>query len=534
MRRSRHTVSLFSQSADRGVSAAYFLGAVVPLVTLGALIHWNAGSPYPAIPDAFEALGGSAAVGLFGWIAALTLSCYFLLRALVQRCLAENRALSYYDPLTGLPNRRMYLDRVDQALLFARRRGGLAAICLLDLDGFKRVNDTFGHTTGDQLLRQVAERLVDSVRLSDAVARSSSRDPQASISRFGGDEFIILLNGISEGRDAGLVANRILHALRSPFVVGQQEVFVTASIGIAVYPYDGEDSETLIRNGDAAMYAAKDDGRNGYQFYSSSMNEAIRRKLELEGRLARVLDRDELSLVYQPIRGAVDGEIRAAEALLRWNDPQLGAISPSEFVPIAEETGLIDAIGEWVLRTACGQARRWREKGYRPIRLAVNLSGHQLMQPRFAAAVAQILEETGVSASHLELEITESAIMQNNAVTAAALRALADLGVGLVLDDFGTGYSSLSHLRRLPISRVKIDRSFVSQISTNPDDAALTAGVIALAHTLQLRVTAEGVETLEQARFLRDVACDELQGFLLSPPIPPGAFVRFLEPEKPR
>jgi EAL domain-containing protein (putative c-di-GMP-specific phosphodiesterase class I) len=341
-----------------------------------------------------------------------------------------------------------------------------------------------------------------------------------------------MLNGISRAEDAGKVANRVLEALRRPFVLDGHEVFATASLGIAVFPFDGEDAETLLRNADTAMYWAKDRGRNNFQFYAKSMNAAAKRKLDLEKRLRRALERQEFSLVYQPVRETGSGRLTGAEALLRWQDPEIGAVSPDEFIPIAEETSLIIQIGAWVLRTACAQHRAWQAAGFRPVRLAVNLSGHQLRQPTFSGTVARNLQETGLSPAHLELEITESAIMQDDDVTITSLRKLDEMGIGLALDDFGTGYSSLSLLRHFPIGRVKIDRSFVREISTNSDDAALTAAIIAMAHSLHLRVVAEGVETPEQAFFLGERGCDELQGFLFSPGIPADEFVRFLEQEK--
>jgi EAL domain-containing protein (putative c-di-GMP-specific phosphodiesterase class I) len=314
--------------------------------------------------------------------------------------------------------------------------------------------------------------------------------------------------------------------------VDHHEIFVTASIGIAVAPLDGEDVETLLKNADTAMYAAKDRGRDGFQFYSKSMNQAAKRKLDIERRLRRALEDDDLSLHYQPMLEAVSGATRGAEALLRWDDPELDPVSPSEFVPVAEDTGLIVPIGAWVLRTACAQAQAWQTAGYRPIRMSVNVSGHQLRQPTFVETVEQTLRESGLSRAYLELEITESTIMQDDEATAAAFRELDELGVGLVLDDFGTGYSSLSYLRRFAIRRVKIDRSFVAEIPRNSEDMAVTAAIVAMAHNLLLTVVAEGVETLEQVQSLRELGCEELQGYLFSVPVLAGEFVRFLEREE--
>jgi diguanylate cyclase (GGDEF)-like protein len=510
---------------------AYLLGAVVPLVTLGVVIERYVLAPIGQPDDAYSALGANWLTGLFTSITLLSLGCFFVLHRL-KRSLEENQALAFYDSLTGLPNRRMYKARLERALVHARRRGGLVATCFLDLDGFKRINDTLGHSSGDRLLGHVAKRLVGCVRSGDPVARGGSDEARTAVSRLGGDEFTFLLAGITDAQDAGRVAYRVLQALRKPFPLDRQEVFTTASIGISIFPLDGEDAETLLINAEAAMYSAKDRGRNNYQFYSRSMNEVARRKFELEHRLHRALECDDLSLCYQPVRETVSGRTVGAEALLRWEDAEAGTVSPSEFVPISEETGLIVELGEWVLSKGCAQLQAWQEAGFRPIRMAVNVSGHQLRHPRFVETVARALRESGLSPAYLELEVTESTIMQDDAVTGAVFQELGELGVGIVLDDFGTGYSSLSYLRNLPIDRLKIDQSFVAELPGNQEDGALTAAIIAMAHSLQLSVVAEGVETLEQAEFLRELGCDDLQGFLFSRAIPAEEFARFLELEK--
>ncbi len=450
-----------------------------------------------------------------------------------SRTVQEKYRLEHYDRLTGLPNRHMYRDRLVHALHRARRLGRPMATCLLDLDDFKRVNDTMGHAAGDLLLVDAAERLVNCVRLTDAVARSDSDTSSAAISRFGGDEFTVLLTEIADARDASRVAQRILDAFREPFTVNGQELVVTLSMGIAVHPSDGEDAEELLKNADTAMFCAKKRGRDTFQFYARSMNAEASRRLHLETRLRRALERDEFTLHYQPLRDAMGGQLTGVEALVRWNDPDMGLVSPVEFIPIAEETGFICDLGEWVLLAACRQVQRWRNQGYRTIRLAVNLSPHQLRRPGLAHAVEQTLTATEMSADQLELELTESAIMQDDEVTETTIGELNEMGIGLALDDFGTGYSSLSYLRRFPLQRLKIDRSFVQRITTHPGDAALTAGIIGLAHTLCLKVVAEGVESQAQAEFLRGQCCDELQGFLFSRPIPGDAFTRFLDVEKP-
>jgi len=533
MNRPRNRFSLLAHTPDRGAFVAYFLGAVVPLIGLGLSVeHFGVASLAPLV-NPYAELRAPWVVAIFGFTSLLSLSCFFMLRYLVGRALEENRSLAHYDSLTGLPNRRMFKDRLEQSLLHARRQGGSVAVCFLDLDGFKRVNDTLGHSGGDRLLREVAKRLTASVRQTDSVTRVGPNEPDASISRLGGDEFTFLLSSIADPKDAGLVARRVLSALSLPFHLDGQEIFATASIGISISPLDGDDVDTLLANADTAMYCAKDRGRNNVQFYSAAMNRANERKIEVERRLRRALERDELSLHFQPVREATSATTTAAEALLRWSDPELGSVAPTEFIPIAEAAGLIGSLGAWVLRTACTQARAWQREGYRPIRIAVNVSGHQLRQPDFIDVLSRTLEESDLAPEHLELELTESTIMQDNDATNEVVRRIGDLGVGLALDDFGTGYSSLSYLRRFAIDRVKIDRTFVSGIPGNADDMAVTMAIAAMAHNLLLKVVAEGVETEAQAQSLRELECEELQGYLFSPAVPAAEFVRFLEREKP-
>jgi diguanylate cyclase (GGDEF)-like protein len=457
-----------------------------------------------------------------------------LISEIAQREQAEERIryLAYYDGLTGLPNRQLFQDRLRGALEWAKRGNQCVGLLFLDLDRFKQVNDTLGHTAGDELLRQVSERMTRSLRLSDYVGRSES-EPQGEVSRLGGDEFTVLLTRLATGEDAAKVAQRVLDELARPIPVGDYELFTTASIGIAVYPADGEDLETLVRNADTAMYHAKSHHGNNFKFYTEVMNATAARKLHLASQLRHALDEQQFTLHYQPIRDASTGTVCAAEALLRWHEPETGPVRPDEFIPIAEDTGLILSIGEWVLRSACAQIRSWQTEGFEPIRIAVNVSTHQLRQSSWPQLVARILEEEGLSPGQLELELTESAILAHEETTVQALAELHDMGIGLALDDFGTGYSSLSSLRRFPIERVKIDRSFVGDITADPDDAALTSAILSMAQSLQLRVVAEGVETLEQAEFLRERGCHELQGFLFSPPVPAAEFIRFLVRKKP-
>jgi len=445
----------------------------------------------------------------------------------VERKLAEEkiRRLAYRDDLTGLPNRQRFHQLLAGGVALAQRADRRMALLFMDLDGFKKINDTMGHEVGDRLLAEVATRFARAVRISDHLGRGECEEEAHAISRLGGDEFTVLLTEISRPGDAALVAERLLGTLEQPIVLAGKEVFVSISIGIAVYPEDGRESDSLLRNADAAMYFAKGRGRNRYQFYSEEMNRTHSGRLDLEARLRGAIERQELVLHYQPILDAVRGEVVAAEALLRWVDGERGPVAPDDFIAIAEETGLIVPLGRWVFLEACQQLRRWRDAGLRPIRVGVNVSGHQIREPGMIDMVRSALEETGVSPEQIELEITESTIMQDDILTVTTLRQFKEMGIGLALDDFGTGYSSLSYLRRFTIDRVKIDRTFVAELTENPDDAALTSAIIAMAHGLRLEVVAEGVETRHQALFLRQRGCDELQGYLFGRPCPPDEFV---------
>ncbi len=445
----------------------------------------------------------------------------------IERKLAEEkiRRLAFRDDLTGLPNRQRFHHLLRGAVSLAARAERRMALLFLDLDGFKKVNDTLGHEVGDRLLAEVASRFLRVVRVSDHVGCQSSDAPESAVSRLGGDEFTVLLTEIKEPSDAALVAERLLQTLEAPVVLAGRDVFMGTSIGIAVFPDDGTDTEALLRNADAAMYFAKGRGRNGYQFYSEEMNTSQAAQIEIEGRLRGALERDEFQLHYQPILDAETGEVVAAEALLRWVDAERGMVPPDEFVPVAEETGLIVPIGQWVFRTACEQAQRWKRETGRSIRIGVNVSGHQIREPGMLEMVRSAIEETGVDPHQVELELTESTIMQDDALTVHTLGEFREMGIGLALDDFGTGYSSLSYLRRFTIDRVKIDRSFVKELPDNPDDAALTSAILAMAHGLRLQVVAEGVETARQAVFLRARGCDEVQGYLFGRPSPPDAFL---------
>jgi diguanylate cyclase (GGDEF)-like protein len=412
---------------------------------------------------------------------------------------------AYHDALTGLPNRLLFRDRITVALAHAKRSGRLSAVMFLDLDQFKLVNDTLGHTVGDRLLQAIGARLVTCVRAEDTVAR------------MGGDEFTILLADLSDRRGAPLVAQKVLEAVRHPVTIDDHELYVTTSIGIAIYPEDGMDAETLLKNADRAMYRAKESGRDNYQYAASVRFEPMEGRLSMERALHRAIDREELVVHYHPMVEIATGRVVGAEALLRWNDPDRGLVQPEDFIPLAEETQLIIPIGAWVLRTACAQMKAWHDLGHEGLRVAVNLSPRQFQDRDLTASIEKILQETGFPAQCLDLEITESTAMQNAELTLAILNGLKEMGIRISIDDFGTGYSSLSYLKRFPIDTVKIDQGFVRDLTKN--DAAIISAVISMARALDLRVIAEGVETEEQLAFLRREHCAEMQGFLYSQPL---------------
>jgi diguanylate cyclase (GGDEF)-like protein/PAS domain S-box-containing protein len=419
--------------------------------------------------------------------------------------------LAHYDSITRLPNRVLFHDRLGQSIAQARRNNRFVGVLFLDLDRFKLVNDTLGHAAGDQLLKKVAERLTQALRPSDTVGRLS------------GDEFAVILPELTVPQHAGFVAQKLIDMLKAPFDLDGNEVFVTASIGITLYPFDSDNIEMLIRDADAAMYSAKAAGRNTYQFYTTEMNQRATEKLRLETGLRRAIEREEFVLHYQPKVEVVSGKITGLEALLRWQAPDGSVMGPDQFIPLLEETGLIVPVGNWVVRSACAQLHAWHEAGVTPVPVAVNLSARQLRQPGFSATLGDALAEFDVPAKLVEIEITESSLMENPEQAIVALTEIESLGIRLSADDFGTGYSSLSYLKRLPLDALKIDRSFVRDITIDPDDAAITRTVITLAHGLGLRVIAEGVETEEQFAFLRENHCDEAQGYLFSQPLPADA-----------
>ncbi len=430
-------------------------------------------------------------------------------RDITERRMAEEtiRYQALHDLLTDLPNRILFNERLSAALSNARERQGMLAVMFLDLDRFKIINDTLGHVFGDQLLQIVAERLTNCLWQHDTVAR------------WGGDEFTLLLPQISCAEDAGRIAQIILDALKQPFNIEGHQLYISSSIGIAFYPYDGEDAETLIRNADVALYRAKEQGRNNYQFYKAAMNSEASELLILENKLHQALERGEFVVYYQPQVHTTTGTITEMEALVRWQHPELGLISPAKFIPLAEENGLILPIGEWVLRTACAQNKVWHDAGFPSLCVAVNLSARQFQQPNLVEMVARVLSETGLSPCFLELEITESIAMQNLDFTRAILKDLHSMGVSISMDDFGTGYSSLSYLKKFPLDKLKIDQSFVRELTTDPNDAAIISAIAALAKVLNLKMVAEGVETEDQRAFLQSLECEYMQGYLFSRPL---------------
>lgn len=417
------------------------------------------------------------------------------------------RHLAYHDALTILPNRHLLHDRLQQALAQSKRSGKLAALLFLDLDGFKRINDTLGHGIGDLLLKSVAKRLKTTVRQVDTVAR------------LGGDEFTIVLLEINHAQDAKDVAQKILKVISQPYKIEEHELFVTASVGISIYPDDGSDIESLIRKADIAMYRAKGQGKNNYQVYNLSMDAKFFERLTLENSLRKAVENEELVAYYQPQVDLRTGEITGVEALVRWQHQKFGLVPPDKFIPLAEETGVILEIDEWMMKTACRQIKNWEREGIANIRVAVNLSTRQFRQKNLTEKVAQILNDSAVQPENLCLEITENEVMHNIETTVEILQALKKMGVLLSLDDFGTGYSSLSYLKRFPIDVLKIDRTFVNGIPSDRDDTAISTAIVVLAHSMELKVIAEGVEKSEQIAFLQSLQCDEIQGFYFSRPL---------------
>jgi len=429
----------------------------------------------------------------------------------------EMSHLAQHDTLTKLPNRTLLQDRLSQAITTAGRNGTRIAVLFVDLDGFKHINDSLGHAIGDRLLQSVAKRLLASVRTSDTV------------SRIGGDEFVVLLSEVAHAGDAGVKAGKVLAALNAPLEIDQHNLRVTASIGVTTYPEDGQETAMLIKNADLAMYQAKENGRNNYQFFEKDMNVRALERQSVEENLCFALDRDELVMHYQPKIDLKTGEITGVEALIRWQHPERGLIGPLQFISVAEDCGLMLPIGNWVLRESCRQAKAWQDAGLRPIEMAVNVSSVEFRNEDFLEGVRAILEETGLNPHYLGLELTESVLMQHAEFTVPVLKKLKAMGVRLAIDDFGTGYSSLSYLRQFPIDTLKVDQSFVQGINADTDDGTIINAVINMGGNLKHRVIAEGVETVEQVAFLQAHGCDEGQGYYFSRPVPASQFAKLLK-----
>jgi diguanylate cyclase len=443
--------------------------------------------------------------------------------SLASKWRAEHRIvkLAYFDPLTGLPNREQSRNRLASAVNLAKEHERMLAVLYLDLDNFKRVNDTLGHAVGDELLCLVAARMRHSLRADEGAAADAHPAPRTNhIARLGGDEFIVVLPGIRTPADAATVARRLIAELQQPLRLAATTLVVTPSIGISLYPTDGADVDTLLRNADLAMYFAKRKAPGMHAFFDPSMNDAALHRFTLEARLRGALERGEFTLHYQPQFDVATGTVSGMEALLRWNNEHLGEVPPLDFIPIAEETGLILPIGEWVLRTACRQAKIWRDEGLPIHRMAVNVAGPQFALKEFPTLVSSIIAETGIEPAMLELEITESVVMKDEAWAEQALAQLKELGIQLAIDDFGTGYSSFGRLRNYAVDRLKIDQSFMTSLVDCSDDRAIAAAIIAMSRSLRINVTAEGVENFPQLLFLQEHACQEAQGFLFSRPLP--------------
>jgi diguanylate cyclase (GGDEF)-like protein len=434
---------------------------------------------------------------------------------------ARLRHLATHDSLTELPNRLLLDDRLAQAISYAERREGRVAVLVIDLDRFKMINDSLGHHGGDELLKEVATRLHGTLRKSDTLART------------GGDEFVLIADEATGQADVEQLAQRLLACFAKPFHILSVDIHTAPSIGISIYPSDGTRAEELMVAADAAMYHSKKVGGNTYSFFTPSMNAFAQQRLELENGLRRALSSGELELHYQPKVDVTTGRISSTEALIRWRHPERGLIPPGDFIPLAEETGLILQIGEWVLREACRQAQQWQVNGMAPVRVAINMSAQQFRQKNLVGIVKSALENANLEPTYLEIELTESAVMHNAGASAEILEQLSRLGVHISIDDFGTGYSSLNYLRRFPLDKLKIDRSFIKDVVANPEDAAIVQAIISLAHSLRLKVIAEGVETEQQLHFLRSLGCDQYQGFFCSPAVEPEAFAEMMRAKNP-
>lgn len=443
-----------------------------------------------------------------------------LVRDITERKDSESKIfhLAYFDNLTGLPNRQSFMERLEGEINRAKYTGNKLAVLFLDLDGFKSINDTMEHTTGDTVLQWAAERLQSSTRQSDFVSRNNSKQSEVRLARLGGDEFTVVIPNLHRAEDALILAHRIREAMRRPFHLESRDVVLTASIGIALYPDDGDDAETLLKHADTAMYHAKNEGRDNCQFYNVALTLQAEKRMHLENDLRDALQKNEFFLVYQPQFDVAAESFQSVEALIRWNHPKQGSISPLDFIPLAEENGLIIPIGEWVLRTACNDAARWHQQGHF-LEVAVNLSPLQIKNPGLVKSVLDILAETNFPPEKLVLEITEGALMEHNENTLNTLHTLRNHNIQIALDDFGTGYSSMNYLKRLPINCLKVDQSFIRGLLDDDDNLAIVRAIISLSKNLGFAITAEGIETIEQAQVLKYLGCETLQGFYFSKPI---------------
>ena len=444
-----------------------------------------------------------------------------VVRDITERKQADEQIafLAYHDNLTGLPNNRLFKDRLQQSIAHAKRNDSMLAVLFLDLDRFKLINDSMGHDVGDKLLQVIADRLTEGTRRQDSIGINIAFDAN-SVARLGGDEFTILLEKVSGQTSITTVARRLIELTAQPINIDNHEIFTSTSIGIALYPNDGEEADTLLKNADTAMYYAKKQGRNNFQFFDPSMNQASVEQLAIETSLRKAIEHNELMLYYQPQVSIVSGQIVGMEALLRWKHPVKGFISPTSFIPVAEETGMIISIGEWVIREACKQGADWAKRNFKPILISVNLSAKQLREERLNEIIAQILVETGMNPKYLGMELTESAIILDPERALERLKNIKSLGIKMSMDDFGTGYSSLSYLKKFPLDTLKIDQSFIHDILLNQEDASLVKAIISMAHSLGMDVIAEGVEQQEQLEFLGMYQCDAIQGYLFSRPLP--------------
>jgi len=453
----------------------------------------------------------------------------------LKRSQEKLKILAYYDSLTSLPNRPLFMDRLEQEIKYARRNRTTIAVFFLDLDEFKKINDSYGHSAGDSLLVSVGDRLTDCVRNSDTIGRSSgvirrSQDePSGHFSRIGGDEFTLILPNFADKKYVATVAEKIISIFNEPFQVAGREVFISTSIGIALYPDNGDTVETLLKNADTAMYRAKEAGKNTFEYYSSAMNSKAKARIKLENELRRAIDNQEFLLYYQPQYDIDTGQLVGMESLIRWKNEKMGLVSPGEFIPLAEETGMIVPIGEWVIQSACRQGKIWKDQGYGNLHLGVNLSPRQFFDPHVVEKVQGVLDSTGFDPHFLEIEITETAMLQDNDKTVHILNALKEMGVNISLDDFGTGYSSLSHLKMAHIDTLKIDQTFILNANLEGRDGAIISAIIDLGRRLKIKVIAEGVETKESLAYLKKKNCHVAQGYLFSPPLPVDEFQKLLQ-----